>query len=662
MSEARFGEAPRGPVLGPIERRWAEALFDAILGPVEEHGLPAFASIDKASFYDAIDRAPGPLFGPGLRGMLYTAIFAPVADPRFGKPFFALDRAARFRFVEAMAGHRDFVTRQILSTLKILATFAYYEDPAVRARLRPGPLVEPAPPATTKEPMPSLVHLDGRDVTRPRSFEADVVVVGSGPAGATVARSLAARGIDVVVLEEGFEHRPESFVSSGLTSMARLYREMGTSMALGNVPMPFLQGVVVGGTSVVNGAISWRFPEETLARWVAADPGLGPTLDVARVKQHEDAIWARLGIAPTEERVAGRKNLLLARGAEGLSVASRPIARNVQGCVGSGRCLQGCPHGAKLSMDRSFLVDAVRDGARILAGMRADRVLHDGARAIGVAGTSAGGARFDVKARRAVVLAASAIGTPALLFASGIDHGPVGRHLTAHPGVSVTGRFAEPVENHLGATQGHEVVGLRGEGLKVEALGFDLSILASRVPGYGAPLAERLVALDRFAVWGTALRAQGEGRVRLVGGRPQVFYSLHPSDVRRARRAVRVMGDLFLEAGATEVYPGVPGFDAVVRDRGTMARFEDEGPLSPRAYAMSMTHLFGTTRMGTDPSKSVVGPSFEHHRVRGLYVADSSVFPGNLGVNPQIPIMTIASICADELGKALGAERARAAE
>ncbi|MCZ7678153.1 MAG: hypothetical protein M5U28_05015 [Sandaracinaceae bacterium] len=58
--------------LGPTERRWAEALFEAILGPVEQHGLPAFASVDKASFYEAIDRAPGPAFAPGLRAMVHA--------------------------------------------------------------------------------------------------------------------------------------------------------------------------------------------------------------------------------------------------------------------------------------------------------------------------------------------------------------------------------------------------------------------------------------------------------------------------------------------------------------------------------------------------------------------------------------------------------------
>ncbi|MBK6518039.1 MAG: FAD-dependent oxidoreductase [Polyangiaceae bacterium] len=632
--------------LGPTERAWAEALFEAILGPVEAHGLPPFASVDKTSFYAAIDHAPGPAFAPGLRAMVAAATFAPLADLRFRRPFFALESGARVRFIEAMAESPLYAKRQLLATLKILATFAYYEDARVRERLAAGPLA-PTQPRPASGDAPRLVHLDGRALTRPQSFDADVVIVGSGPAGATVARSLAARGLDVVVLEEGHEARPESFVASGLTSMARLYREMGTSMALGNNPMPYLQGVAVGGTSVINGAISWRFNRETLDAWVSADPGLAGTLDPARLKTHEDAIWSRLGIAPTEDAVAGRKNQLLADGARALSLESRPIFRNVHGCLGSGRCLQGCPNGAKLSMDRSFLADAVHSGARILAGMRVSRVLHDGRRALGVAGTSAAGARFDVFARHAVVLAASAIGTPALLLASGLDHGPVGRHLTAHPGVSVTGRFSEPANNQLGATQGHEVVGLRAEGLKVEALGFDLSILASRVPGYGRELARGLAELDRFAVWGTALRARGEGSVRLLNGRPQVFYSLHPDDLVKARRAVRVMGDLFLAAGATEIYPGVPGFDAVIKDRATLERFEREGPLSPRAYAMSMTHLFGTARMGSDPAKSVVGPSFEHHHVAKLFVADSSVFPGNLGVNPQIPIMTLAAVCAD---------------
>ena len=496
-----------------------------------------------------------------------------------------------------------------------------------------------------------LCAIDGRHVKRSLRDDADVVVVGSGPAGAAVARHLARRGASVLVIEEGHQARPADFSSSGLRAMAALYRDMGTSIAFGSASMPYLQGRVVGGTSVVNGAICWRFPPEVLEGWINDDPRLGDALSYAEIVAAEDAIEARLGVQPTEERVAGPKNLLLARGAEALGVAHRPIRRNVQGCAGEGRCLQGCPHGNKLSMDRSFLPDAVAAGGRVFAGMRVDRVIVERGRARGVAGVSAGGARFEVRAGRAVVLAASAIQTPCLLRRSGLAQGPVGDGLAAHPGVSVTGRFAEPVRAWRGATQGHEVIGYRGEGIKLEALGFDLSILASRVPGVGEDFARRLAELDRYAVWGAALRARGRGKVRPGPTRPIVTYSLTEDDVRKARRAVRLLGDTMLAAGALEVYPGVPGFDPVVRDRATMARFEAEGSLVANDYTMSMTHLFGTARMGSDPAKSVVRPDFRHHATEGLYVADSSVFPGNLGVNPQIAIMALADLCADRVAR-----------
>lgn len=495
--------------------------------------------------------------------------------------------------------------------------------------------------------MSALVHIDGREVGKKLLLACEVVVVGSGPAGATVARRLAQMGVSVLVLEEGHHVEPASFSVSGVRAMASLYRDMGTSIAFGNNPMPYLQGRAVGGTSVVNGAISWQFPREIHDEWLRADPSLADAIPFEAIAAAERELEARLNVHPTEARIAGRKNLVMAEGAEALGFAHRPIRRNVDGCVGSGRCLLGCPHGAKLSMDRSLLPDAVRDGARIVSGIKVERVLVDAKGAYGVRGTSVRGAPVEVRARRAVVLAASAIQTPVILRESGLVRGPVGDELSGHPGVSVTGLFDGAVRNHLGASQGHEVTGLRHEGLKLEALGFDLSILGSRIPGAGRAFARRIAELERYAVHGAAIRASGRGSVRPGYLRPTVRFSLSDEDVKKARRGVRRLGEVMLAAGAREVYPGVPGFDPVVHDPRRMAAIEEEGPLDPKAYAMSVTHLFGTARMGSDPARSVVRPDFRHHDVAGLYVADSSVFPSNLGVNPQVPIMALARLCAD---------------
>src|SRR5262249_33129217 len=66
-------------------------------------------------------------------------------------------------------------------------------------------------------------------------------------------------------------------------------------------------------------------------------------------------------------------------------------------------------------------------------------------------------------------------------------------------------------------------------------------------------------------------------------------------------------------------------------------------------------HAMGSCRMGADPKRSVIGPWGEHHQVRGLFVADASVFPGPIGVNPQVTIMALAT----RTGQHILAEKSR---
>ena len=162
--------------------------------------------------------------------------------------------------------------------------------------------------------------VDGREVRGSLSREVDVVVVGSGPAGSAVAREVAASGASVCVVEAGpwmWERPP----ATSLRAMSEGYRAWGASVAWGRPPLPLVQGRMVGGSSPVNGAICWRLPEDVRAAWVAQDPDLAEVLDPERLAQVTDAIEARWGVAPTDPAVAGRKNALLAQGAEALGLA-----------------------------------------------------------------------------------------------------------------------------------------------------------------------------------------------------------------------------------------------------------------------------------------------------------------------------------------------------
>lgn len=454
------------------------------------------------------------------------------------------------------------------------------------------------------------------------------------------------------MLEEGPRARPAQLGRDGFYALAHLYRDLGGVVARGRALLPLVQGRAVGGGSLINGAISWRLPEDVRADWVAADPGLGELLDRARLDGIFSDIERDLQIAPTRPEVAGANNLLLAKGAEALGLEHRPISRNTPGCQGRGQCLQGCPIGAKRSMDVTWLAEAEQKGLEILSDTRVTQVLHQGGRVSGVRATTAQGRR-DFPCRL-VVLAASALQTPWLLRRSGLGNRHVGAHLMAHPGASLTGRFVEPVRMWQGATQGHEVIGLRREGIKFEALGYDAVLAAMRTKGVGEQLSRGIADLDHWAHWGAAIRAHAQGRVSAgLTGALRVEYDLTPRDMSLMRRGVAVMARMMCAAGAEVMTPGVFGAPQELRTLADIDHFEQTAPLDPRAWQLAITHMFGTCRIGSNPEHAAVAPDFALYGAAGLYVADSSVFPSNTGVNPQTSILALGGLCGASVAAAL---------
>ncbi len=151
--------------------------------------------------------------------------------------------------------------------------------------------------------------------------EADVVVVGSGPCGAVVAKELTDAGRRVVLLEEGPPFTPPEYELDGGISMARTMREGGLRATRGTV-LPTMQAIALGGGSLVNSAICNRAPEFVLNRWCTEFDLAGTTR--RDLDPHYDAVGKFLGISPTPEDVQGERNLLFKRGCDALGYSSEP--------------------------------------------------------------------------------------------------------------------------------------------------------------------------------------------------------------------------------------------------------------------------------------------------------------------------------------------------
>jgi choline dehydrogenase-like flavoprotein len=495
---------------------------------------------------------------------------------------------------------------------------------------------------------------------------ADVVVVGSGAAGATSARVLSEAGLQVVLVEEGPYIAPEDVETEVYTSMKRAWRDVSMQVAKGPSYTPILQGRCVGGTTAINSAIIHRIPESIHQQW-CDEQGVGDWLPYGELSRIWDQLDEELSVGTADEHVRGNNSRLLEEGLRRVGSGGNWIRRAVKDCEGSAHCAQACPTGRKQSMDNSFIPRALSDGARLYHDCRAEKFEIVGGRAVGVHArlidpmTGEKGPKVFIRARHAVVLAASAIQSPVLLQRQGIGKrsGQVGRRFQAHPGTAVVGVFDDPVSMGFGATQGYETTRFWDERMKFESLSMPPELALARLPGIGARLMNRLSEYDNLAVWAVQVRAQSHGRVkRSLTGKPSIRYDFS-QDVPLFKNGVHQLCEMMFAAGATALYPGVHGLPEKVYSMDEVAPIKDL-PNDPSRYHCIASHLFGTAVMGVDPKKSVVSPWLETHDVQGLYVLDSSVFPTNMGVNPQHGISAMAWLASERIAEAaLGASGIR---
>jgi choline dehydrogenase-like flavoprotein len=320
--------------------------------------------------------------------------------------------------------------------------------------------------------------------------------------------------------------------------------------------------------------------------------------------------------------------------------------------VGSNRCPFGCPTGAKQSALVSYIPRALHFGARLYADVRIDRITRDRKRATGVVGRVVGpaggtvGPRVVVRAKL-VVVACGAIQTPALLARSGIrsPSGALGGNLSLHPNVKVAAIFDEDVTGWQGAHQAFQVREFADRGLGCfAAVNIPPSVLAMSLPHRGAQLGEIMARYNQTVVAGLLCEDTTTGRVRTIAGRPQAFYQLAARDAANIQRGLVRLCDLLFAAGAKRIV--LPFHHVREATSADEVRRILAGPIGVADWEVVTVHMMGTARMGRDRSMAVTDEFGFVHDADRLMVADASLFPTPVRVNPMETIMALATRAA----------------
>jgi choline dehydrogenase-like flavoprotein len=498
----------------------------------------------------------------------------------------------------------------------------------------------------------------GEELKGPLRETAEICIIGSGCGGGATAKCLAESGRRVVVIEEGGYYEPTDFDGTEEYAYQHLYQQRA-GQATDDLAVTVLQGRCVGGSSTVNWTTSLRTPDFVLDAW-RKDYGV-TGFSPADLDPYFARVEGYLNIHSEPAENHSPNNRIILDGARKLGYRAKANGRNTKGCVKAGACGLGCPFDAKLSVDRTYIRDAVQAGATLYSRCRAEKIETDGGvkRISGVVLDPATNRRrtdFVIEAA-VVVVAASAIQSPVLLLKSGVgnSHGQLGQNLTFHITSAVLGVFEQTIYAGGGIPQSalcDEYLNRNGDGggFWIEAVPVYPTLAGLALPGFGK---EHRDLMRQYRNIGASIvlvkEIDSHGTVSLnEQARASVTYTLGTKDLQYLKQGLQVAAEIHFAAGARRVM--------TLHSKMTDIRRPEEIALKlgaaewgPNQLSLFSAHPLGTCRMGNDPRRSVVDSHCQVHNVPGLFVIDGSVMPSSLGVNPQVTILAIAEKTAEWL-------------
>lgn len=499
-----------------------------------------------------------------------------------------------------------------------------------------------------------------------RAYEstADYVVVGAGSAGSIIAGRLAAAGAEVLLLEAGgTDRRPDVRPPVGVMTLyatANWKYPTAPDASKGGNEDRFAAGRLVGGSGSINAMVYARGRAADYDGWATDGcPGWSYADVLPYFREMENWVGGaneyRGSGGPIDVSWCGHRHRIDAAFVEAAVAAGHDRNRDQ-----NGRCQLGAAptqvnqrRGLRVSSARAYLRRAARDRRpKLVTGVTVSSVVLERGRAVGV---ECGGRL--IRARQEVILAAGAIGSPAILLRSGIGpkgftmHLPgVGENLQDHLVTTQSWEATVPTINTIGAASGARALGsllFRGQGALTttpfEAQLFtDEHQIAVCPMRYRLDRASGLASIERrdaFTVYSVLMHPETRGAVRLYRGRPRMVLERlgAAADVRRLREGAEQARDLVESQPAMRAVSGRYLSHGDSTGRTWLAQHED-----------SIYHAVGTCRMGTD-ELAVVDPALRLHGVDGLRVADASVMPTLTSGNTNAPTMMIANRAADLL-------------
>lgn len=483
--------------------------------------------------------------------------------------------------------------------------------------------------------------------------DADIIIVGSGMGGATLAAALAPTGLRIQILERGNHLKPTAFDrDEGAIFRDGAYRPQEQWLDSNN--QPFCPGnyAFVGGNSKLYGAALLRFRESDFRptqHWAGTTPGWPFGYDALEsdYSEAEDLYKVRglrgedpteppstkpypFTAIPDEPDIANLRSRLKR---VGLRPSSIPLGVDLERWLSAGRTgWDAFPNtcGGKMDAETCGLTEALKhSNVSLRTGITVEAaVAGEDGQIVGLRIFNQD--RMETATASVFVLAAGAVNTAALLLRSANDDYPSGLSNTSdHVGRNFMNHNCSAVIAFHPFCLNRSVY---QKTLMVNDFYHD--------DGSGGPPLGNIQMLGK--VTGTILAASSQLPLPLasfVAKRSFDFYAMSEDLPSPESRVTLVNGHIKLDWQRSNL----AAHEALVKKlKQHLKRAGFPFVLSKPFDRRTPSHQCGTARMGINPATSVVDPYCRSHDHRNLFIVDASVLPTSAAVNPALTIAALA--------------------
>lgn len=497
----------------------------------------------------------------------------------------------------------------------------------------------------------------------------DVCIIGSGAAGAVLAKELVESGKKVVLLEKGGYYEGKDMNQRDADMLPLLWKNSGFQFD-DNLKIAIAQGSCLGGSTVINDAVCFDTPQRVRDEWKK----MGVNFSNEEWSYHTKRVNKTLNVSEVSDFELNRNSLMLKNGAEKLHFQDhRKNHRNCISCMQCGFCHLGCHYETKQNVLVTYLHQALSapdSNLHVYCNCDTNKITYKDGIANGVEGdfVNAGGEklyRIRVNAK-VVILSAGAIASSKLLLSNNIAQETAGRGLCLHPAPFIMGDFDYEIKGNQGIPMAYTIHdfgvtrtsdktrndwGFDGGEFLIESIFLPILQFSIAIP---AGLGEHQRLLQRFnnyAMAGILIRDDNNGRVALTPmGSTSITYNLGQKELKSMAKGMELISRMWFALGAKRIVSSHRKA-MIIEKEDDIPKLVDKVINDPNNLLLGSAHPQSGNKIGIDPNTSVVNSDCKVHGFENLFVCDASVFPTAVGVNPQITVMTFASIISSRISR-----------